>query len=220
MYVVIAGGGRIGRHIAEDQVSSGNDVTVIERDAKRCEALVANHPVLVIQGDAGDTRYLEQAHLDRADVFVATTHDDEENLVACQLARVEFGVRRTISRVNSPKNVAIFTALGIEAVSSTQLISQLLENEFDVGELVHLTSLRGGKVSLVEVRIPTEENAPAARFVTDLTLPHDVVLVAIFRKEAIIIPRGTTQILPGDEVVALTTPELESRLRELLVGKG
>lgn len=218
MYVVIAGGGRIGRYIAEDQVSGGNDVTVIEKDASRCESLVANHPVLVIQGDAGDTRYLEQAHLDRADVFVATTHDDEENLVACQLARVEFGVRRTISRVNTPKNVAIFQALGIEAVSSTQLISQLLENEFNVGDLVHLTSLRGGKVSLVEVRIPEGEGAPGARHVSDLELPHDCVLVAIFRSEAIIIPRGTTQMLPGDDVVALTTPELETRLRELLIG--
>lgn len=218
MYVVIAGGGRIGRYIAEDQVSSGNDVTVIERDASRCEALVANHPVLVIQGDAGDTRYLEQAHLDRADVFVATTHDDEENLVACQLARVEFGVRRTISRVSTPKNVAIFHALGIEAVSSTQLISQLLEKEFNVGDLVHLTSLRGGKVSLVEVRIPDIKGGPEARFVADLDLPHDCVLVAIFRQEAIIIPRGTTQLLPGDDVVALTTPELESRLRSLLHG--
>lgn len=218
MYVVIAGGGRIGRYIAEDQVTNGNDVTVIERDASRCEALVANHPVLVIQGDAGDTRYLEQAHLDRADVFVATTHDDEENLVACQLARVEFGVRRTISRVNTPKNVAIFQALGIEAVSSTQLISQLLEKEFDVSDLVHLTSLRGGKVSLVEVRIPEQDDRPDARFVADLSLPHDCVLVAIFRGDAIIIPRGTTQLLPGDDVVALTTPELESRLRQLLHG--
>ncbi|MFT5223532.1 MAG: trk system potassium uptake protein TrkA, partial [Glaciecola sp.] len=123
-------------------------------------------------------------------------------------------------RVNTPKNVAIFNALGIEAVSSTQSISQLLENEFDVGALVHLTSLRGGKVSLVEVRIPTDEHGPAPRFVSELTLPHDVVLCAIFRNEAIIIPRGTTQVLPGDEVVALTTPELESRLRELLVGKS
>lgn len=222
MYVVIAGGGRIGRYIAEDQVAKGNDVTVIERIASRCEDLVANHPVLVIQGDAGDTRYLEQAHLDRADVFVATTHEDEENLVACQLARVEFGVRRTISRVNTPKNVAIFTKLGIEAVSSTQLISQLLENEFDVGELVHLTSLKGGKVSLVEVRVPGKEadKAPPPRFVSDLDLPHDVVLCAIFRDEQVIIPRGTTQLLPGDEVLALTTPELEDRLRERLVSAG
>ncbi len=220
MYVVIAGGGRIGRYIAEDQVAKGNDVTVIERIAERCEDLVANHPVLVIQGDAGDTRYLEQAHLDRADVFVATTHEDEENLVACQLARVEFGVRRTISRVNTPKNVAIFQKLGIEAVSSTQLISQLLENEFGVGELIHLSSLKGGKVSLVEVRVPAAgegAQVPKARFVSDLDLPHDVVLCAIFREEQVIIPRGTTQLLPGDEVLALTTPELEDRLRQKLV---
>jgi trk system potassium uptake protein len=145
MYVVIVGGGRIGRYIAKDMVSKGHDVTVIERRAERCEQLVAETDVLVIEGDAGDVRYLEQAHVDRADVFVATTHEDDDNLVACQLAKIEFGVKRAISRVNTPKNVEIFETLGIEAVSSTRLISELLENEFSVGDLIRLTSLRGGR---------------------------------------------------------------------------
>ena len=110
--------------------------------------------ILVIEGDACDVRYLEQAHVDRADAFVATTHEDDDNLVACQLAKIEFGVKRAISRVNTPKNVEIFEALGIEPVSSTRLISELLENEFSIGELIHLTTLKGGRVSLVELRIP------------------------------------------------------------------
>ena len=151
MYVIIVGGGRIGRYIAKDMSEKGHDVTVIERRAERCEQLVAETDVLVIEGDAGDVRYLEQAHVDRADVFVATTHEDDDNLVSCQLAKIEFGIKRAISRVNTPKNVEIFEKLGIEAVSSTRLISELLENEFSVGELVRLNSLRGGKVSLVEV---------------------------------------------------------------------
>ena len=219
MYVVLVGGGRIGRHIARDLSDAGHEVTVLEKLADRCEQLVAETDVLVIEGDAGDVRYLEQAHVDRADVFVATTPEDEDNLVSCQLARIEFGVRRTIARVNTPKNVDIFEKLGIEAVSSTRLISELLENEFSVGELIHLTSLKGGRVSLVEIRIPDGPGAPSPRNVQDLDLPHESVIVAIFRGDQTVIPRGDTTLEPGDEVVAITTPELEKRLTKALLGR-
>ncbi len=221
MYVVIVGGGKIGRYIAKDLERKRHEVTIIERHPGRCENLVAETNVLVIEGDAGDVRYLEQAHLDRADVFVATTHEDDDNLVACQLAKVEFGVKRAIARVNTPKNVEIFEKLGIEAVSSTRLISELLENELSVGELIHLYSLKGGRVSLVEVRIPDADTpgAPPPRTVMDLELPYESVLVAFFRGDQTLIPRGETEIHPGDEVVALTTPELEDELRRVLVGE-
>jgi trk system potassium uptake protein TrkA len=217
VYVVIAGGGRIGRYIARDMERKRHDVTVIEQNSTRCEQLVTETSVLVIEGDACDVRYQEQAHVDRADVFVATTHDDENNLVACQLAKIEFGIKRTISRVNTPKNVEIFEKLGIESVSSTRLISELIENEFSVGELIHLTTLKGGKVSLVEVRIPEDGREP--RSVVDLHLPAESILVALFRGNETVIPRGDTQILAGDEVVALTGPENEDVLRARLVGE-
>lgn len=223
MFVVIAGGGKVGRYIAADLVERNHEVCVIERVRDRCETLVANHPILVIEGDAADVKYLEQAQLDRADVFVATTREDDDNLVCCQLARTEFGVKRVISRVNSPKNVEIFELMGIEAVSSTTLMARMLEEEVSVGDLVHLYTLRAGKVDLVEVRIPDsdEPDAPEPRFVSDLELPYESVLVCIFRdvqgSEQTIIPRGSTEVLPGDEVVALTTPELEDRLRRILL---
>ncbi|HSK22798.1 MAG TPA: TrkA family potassium uptake protein [Egicoccus sp.] len=218
MYVVIAGGGKIGRYIAKDMVEKGHEVTVVERIGSRCEQLVAETDVLVIEGDACDVRYLEQAHTDRADVFVATTHEDDDNLVASQLALIEFGVKRAISRVNTPKNVEIFERLGIEPVSSTRLISELLENEFSIGELIHLTSLKGGRVSLVELRIPDGPDGPKPRAIEDLDLPHEAVLVAIFRGTETVIPRGGAQLLPGDEVVVLTSPEFEERLTTTLLG--
>lgn len=220
MYVVIAGGGRIGRYIARDLTEKGHEVTVIERIASRCEELVAATDVLVIEGDACDVQYLEQAHTDRADAFVATTHEDDDNLVACQLARIEFDVKRSISRVNTPKNVEIFEALGIEAVSSTRLISELLENEFSVGELIHLTSLKGGRVGLVELRVPDGPGAPGPRAVQDIKLPLEAILVVVFRGEETIIPHGDTVIRPGDDVVALTSPDLERRLASALLGHG
>jgi trk system potassium uptake protein len=218
MYVLIAGGGRIGRYIAKDLVEKGHEVTILERIASRCEQLVMETDVLVIEGDACDVRYLEQGHADRADVFVATTHEDDDNLVSCQLAKIEFGVRRAISRVNTPKNVEIFETLGIEPVSSTRLISELLENEFSVGELIHLTSLKGGRVQLVELRIPDGPSAPKPRALQALKLPNEAVIVALFRGEETVIPHGATEIRPGDEVVALTTPALEERLTRVLLG--
>ncbi|MFO7960056.1 MAG: TrkA family potassium uptake protein [Nitriliruptoraceae bacterium] len=219
MYLVILGGGRIGRYIARDMFQKGHEVTVIERKASRCEQLVVETDVLVIEGDACDVRYQEQAHTDRADAFVATTHEDDDNLVACQLAKIEFGVRRAISRVNTPKNVEIFAKLGIEPVSSTRLISELLENEFSVGELIHLTSLKGGRVQLVELRVPDGAPARHRRPISELDLPAESIVVAIFRGNETVIPQGSTNLLPGDEVVALTTPELEERLTEALLGR-
>ncbi len=219
MYIVIVGGGRIGRHIARDMYDKGHEVSVIERVANRCERLVIETDILVIEGDACDVRYLQQAHTDRADAFVATTHEDDENLVACQLAKIEFGIKRAISRVSTPKNVEIFEALGIEPVSSTRLISELLENEFSIGELIHLTSLKGGRVSLVELRIPEGPGAPPPRSLADLPLPHAAIVVVIFRGEDTLIPHGATTVEPGDEVVALTTPELEEELTATLLGR-
>jgi len=218
MYIVIVGGGRIGRYISRDLVEKGHEVTVIELESERVETLVAETGVLVIQGDAADLRYLEQAHTELADVFVATTHDDDLNLVACQLADIEFGVKRTISRVNNPKNVEIFQVLGIEAVSSTRLISELIENEFTVGELIHLTTLRGGRVGLIELRIPDGSDAPAPRRLDAIELPEGTVVVVVYRGSQTIVPRGGTEIHPGDEVVALTSPDHEAELTAALIG--
>jgi trk system potassium uptake protein TrkA len=219
VYVVLAGGGRIGRYIAKDLAEKGHEVTVLERIASRCEQLVMDADVLVIEGDACDVRYLEQAHTDRADVFVATTHEDDDNLVACQLSKIEFRVPRAISRVNTPKNVEIFETLGIEPVSSTRLISELLENEFSIGELIHLTSFKGGRVRLVELRIPDGPSAPKPRTLSSLTLPDSSIVVALLRDDEIVIPGGAAEIRPGDEVVAITTPPFEDELTAVLLGR-
>jgi trk system potassium uptake protein TrkA len=123
-----------------------------------------------------------------------------------------------ISRVNDPNNVEIFQTLGIEAVSSTRLISELIENEFSVGELIHLTSLRGGRANLVEIRIPEGPGAPPARRLDAIALPDDSVVVAVFRGDRTLIPRGGTEIVAGDEIIALTGPESGDALSAALLG--
>lgn len=216
MYVVIAGGGKVGRSIAVDLLAERHEVTIIEIIEDRCEELLRDHDLLVIHGDACEVRYLEQARVERADVFVATTHDDDDNFVSCQLALASFGVPRAIARVNAPNNEEIFDRMNIEAVSTTTLISRLLREELTVGELIHLYTLRAGKVNLVEIDIPAGANVPE-RAIVDLDLPRESVLVCIFRNvdgdDQIVIPRGDTTLRPGDQVIALTTPELENELR-------
>lgn len=220
MYVVIAGGGKVGRFIAVELLAEGHDVTIIEKVENRCEQLLRDHDLLVIHGDACDVRYLEQARPERADVFAATTGDDDDNFVACQLALTSFGVPRAIARVNSPRNEEIFRRLGIEAVSTTTLISRLIREEVTVGELIHLTTLRAGKVNLVEIDIPPD-GRPPSKPVAELDLPQESVLVCIFRgDDETVIPRGDTRLQPGDRVIALTTPELEEDLRTAVVPPG
>jgi len=216
MYVVIAGGGKVGRAIAVDLLADKHDVAIIELIEDRCEELLRDHDLLVIHGDACEVRYLEQARVERADVFVATTHEDDDNFVACQLALASFAVPRAIARVNAPYNEAIFDRMNIEAVSTTTLISRLIREELTVGELIHLYTLRAGKVNLVEIDIPLDAR-DAERAIVDLDLPRESVLVCIFRNvddaDEIVIPRGDTTLQPGDQVIALTTPELEDELR-------
>lgn len=219
MYAVIAGGGKVGRAIAADLLNEGHEVTIIEMIPERTEQLQREHDLLVINGDATDVRYLEQARPDRADVFVATTRNDDVNYVACQLARITFDVQRVISRVNSPRNEGLFHAMGIEAVSTTTLISRLIREQATVGDLIHLYTLRAGELNLVEIDIPAD--VPAyRRDVSQLELPQESVLVCVFRGEVTVIPRGDTRLQAGDQVIALTTPDLEDELREAILDHG
>jgi trk system potassium uptake protein len=219
VYIVLAGGGKVGRFIAVELLGDGHAVTIIERVEERCENLLRDHDLLVIHGDACDVRYLEQARLERADVFVATTGDDDDNFVACQLARTSFGVPRVISRVNTPRNEEIFSKLNIEAVSTTTLISRLIREEVTVGDLIHLYTLRRGKANLVEVDIPRDDRKDSPPLM-ELDLPEDSVIVCVFRGDETVIPHGGTTLRPGDQVIALTTPQFEDELRATVLGEG
>ena len=215
MYVVIAGGGKVGRAIAAELLQEGHGVAVIERVEGRCEQLLMEHDLLVIHGDACDVRYLEQAKVDRADVFAATTRSDEENFVACRLALTSFAkVPRAIARVNAPANEELFEQLGIEPVSTTRLISRLIHEEVTVEDLVRLHTIQGGRLDVVEVAFAHDKQPPADEL-GDLALPESVVPLCLIRgvDEEVILPDDQVGLQPGDRLVALTTPELEGELR-------
>jgi len=218
MYVFVVGGGKVGYFLSQALVEEGHEVLVLEKDSERYETISRDLGDVVMLGDGCELRTLHEAGMQRAEVVVAVTGDDEDNLVVCQMAKSHFNVKRTLARVNNPKNEAIFKRLGVDdTVNSTRVIFSLLQQEVDVGELVPLSALRRGDIELVEVELTGD--APAVnQVIKDIHLPGDTVLAAIIRNEQILLPSGTTELLAGDEVIALTRPAQALSLRELLTG--
>ena len=184
MYVVINGGGKVASYLARTLLENGHDVALIEKRADVVEKLALELPsnALMILGDGCDAGYQDDAGVARADVFVSVTGDDDDNLVACQLARVAFGVPRAVSRVNNPKNEHIFNALGIEAISSTTIISRMIEEEATVGDIRTLATLRKGNMAIVEIELPVDRCVVCNKPVSTLNLPPNCVLVAVVRE--------------------------------------
>jgi len=221
MYIVINGGGKVGSYLARTMLESGHDVALIEKRAEIVEKLVSELPgrVLLIHGDGCDAAFQEDAGVGRAEVFVATTGDDDDNLVACQLAKVAFGLPRAIARVNNPKNEHIFNALGIEAISSTTIISRMIEEEATVGDIRTLIALRKGNMAIVEIELPTDRCVVCNKAVSELDLPVDCILVALVRGEdEVVTVHGDTLLQPGDQVIAFTAVEHEKTLKKALTG--
>jgi trk system potassium uptake protein TrkA len=220
MKVVVTGGGAIGRHVAADLVSRGHQVTLIEQDRATVDDLRADVPeVHVMLGDACEPWVLEDAELSQADVVVAATGDDEDNLVTALLAKQEFAVPRVLARVNHPKNEWLFTEQwGVDtAVSPPHMLTSMVEEAVTSGDLVQLLRLEGGRISIVEMKL--EADSPAAgRPIYELRLPSDAAIVAILRDGHVVIPQPETVFGEGDELVALAAGGAEQELRAAIVG--
>ncbi len=221
MYIVINGGGKVGSYLAQTMVDAGREVALIERRAEVIEKLAAELPqrILLIHGDGCDASFQEDAGVGRADVFVAATGDDDDNLVACQLAKVAFGAPRAIARVNNPKNEDIFNAMGIEAISSTTIIARMIEEEATVGDIRTLVALRRGSMAIVEIELPVDRCVVCGKAVAEIGLPVDCVLIAVIRgTDEVLAVHGQTRLEPGDVVIAFTAVEQEKALKKALTG--
>jgi len=220
MRIVVTGGGAIGRHVAADLVSRGHEVTLIEQDRATVDDLRADVPeVHVMLGDGCEPWVLEDAELAQADVVVAATGDDEDNLVTALLAKQEFAVPRVLARVNHPKNEWLFTdQWGVDtAVSPPHMLTSMVEEAVTSGDLVQLLRLEGGRISIVEMKL--EADSPAAgRPIYELRLPSDAAIVAILRDGHVVIPQPETVFGEGDELVALAAGGAEQELRAAIVG--
>ncbi|HTX53990.1 MAG TPA: NAD-binding protein [Candidatus Baltobacteraceae bacterium] len=220
MFIVINGGGKVGAYLGRTLGDKGHHIAIIEKRPEILDRMAEDLPstILLIEGDGCSLKHQEDAGVARADVFVAVTGEDEDNLVSCQLAKARFGVKRTVARVNNPKNERIFRELGIEGISSTSVISQLIEEEMTAGDILTLHVLEKGRLALVEVLMPDDHGSASHQAIADLTLPEKTVLVSVVRGEMVIVPRGSTRLEPGDRVIAITAVEREKELRRVLAG--
>jgi trk system potassium uptake protein TrkA len=217
--VAIAGGGNVGRHIADELGVAGHEVLVIEIDGALVERVRDAHPVAWIVGDACEPTTLQAAALERCDVVVAATGDDEDNLVVSLLAKQEFAVPRVVARVNHPKNHWLFNeSWGVDvSVSTPHLLTALVNEAVSVGSLVRLLELEGGNATLIEVTLA--DDSPAVdRAIVDLGFPREATVVAVVRAGHVVVPRGETVLTPGDEVLVLVTGDAELLVKGILVG--
>ncbi|MDO9557695.1 MAG: NAD-binding protein [Coriobacteriia bacterium] len=221
MYIVVNGGGKVASYLAKTLLERKHQVALIEKREDVAHKLASEllGAPLIVHGDGCDVAYQEDAGVGRADVFVAATGDDDDNLVSCQLAKVAFGVPRAVARVNNPKNEHIFNALGIEAISSTTIISRMIEEEATVGDIHTLSALRKGDMAIVEVTLPVDRCVVCGKKVAELSLPGDCILVALLRGEEVVTVHGDTEMQPGDTVIAFTSVEHEKTLKKALTGE-
>jgi trk system potassium uptake protein TrkA len=218
MYAIVVGGGKVGYYLAKTLLSEGHEVLVIEKDRKKSERIAEELGSIVLRGDGCEATTLAEVGTSRADVIVAVTGDDEDNLVICQMAKKKFNVGRTIARINNPKNEHIFKLLGIDAtVSSTNVIMSQIEQEIPQQALVHLLKLRHAEVEIVEV-VVGEGSPIAGKQLRSIALPPECAISIVVRDEKLIIPTGETVLRLGDEVIALTKVEQEASLRRALLG--
>jgi trk system potassium uptake protein len=217
--VVVTGGGKVGRHLAVDLAERGHEVTLIEvnKTVATRAAMEVPDAVNVLLGDACEPYVLEEAKLGQADVIVAATGDDEDNLVTSLLAKQEFAVPRVLARVNHSENEWMFTEQwGVDAaVSPPAILTALVEEAVTVGDVVRLLKLERGKVTLVELTLEPGSKV-VGRPLYELRLPLDSAIVAIVRDEHVVIPQPETVFAEGDEVMAIARPEAEEELRRVL----
>lgn len=217
MFIVIAGGGKVGSYLASVLLQSGNEVAVIEETLKTADQLsvMLEGGYLVIHGDGCDSRYQEDAGIRRADVFVATTGLDDSNLVACEIAQRVFHVPRVIARVNNPKNLRIFREVGIECVSSTTLIANLIEEEALLGSVSVVSSLTHGNVALTEVVVPRmrHHSNEAGVDIDSLPLPDNVLIAAVATKDDVVVASDNLVMYPGDKVIVVADNDVLDEVR-------
>jgi trk system potassium uptake protein TrkA len=216
MRVAIAGAGNVGRSIAAELVDNGHQVLLIDKDPRAIKAEAVDQADWLL-ADACELSSLEEAGLDSCDVAIAATGDDKANLVMSLLAKTEFGVPRTVGRVNHPKNEWMFNEVwGVDvAVSTPRLMTALVEEAVSIGDLVRIFTFQQSQATMVELTLPPTSPVVGA-LVGDVMLPADTVLVCILREERPIAPSRDDTLEANDELMFVTVPESEDELQELL----
>ena len=203
MKAIIVGGGKVGFYLAKTLAEHGHVATVIERRAERCQYIADQLDIPVICADGSTLDALTMARAEEAEALAGVTGRDEDNLIVCQLAKRHFGVARTIARINNPKNVDIMKKLGVDIpVSSTGTLASIIEREIDTSAIKQLLTINRGEGSITEITLPPNFKHNG-KTLTQIALPQQSVLVAIYRDGAMLIPRGATVLMAGDRILVV-----------------
>jgi len=220
MNILIVGGGRIVYFLARTFFSKGYDVTIINRKEQECSSLARQLKATVVLGNATEPQILKEALTSSMDAVLAVTPNDEDNLIICQLAKLNFGVQKTLALVNDPDNEQIFQQLGVTtAFSTTRMISKLIEQRTGFDEIVGLFSVAENKVNVTEIILP--KNSPVlGKSLTEISLPENCLIACILRDSEPVIPRGNTTLCANDRLVLVTLPQNHGAVLKLLTGSN
>jgi trk system potassium uptake protein len=220
MYIIIVGAGKVGWNLARELLEKEHEVTVIEEDRHRYLTVEQELEHNVQYGDASELWVLERAGIQRADMVIAVTGDDEDNILICQVAREKYLVERIIARVNNPRNLQHFELLGIKpSVSATDLILRLIEHEVPEYGLVHLLDFPEERLEIIEMLLEQDSKVAGQR-VGDLDMPEGSLLISVLREGRGFVPGPDTVLEPGDEVLAVLDPGREEDLKDFLGPDG
>ncbi len=220
MFIIIVGGGKVGRYLTRVFLEKSYRVVLIERDEKKVEYLREKYDIEVLWGDGSEHELLEKAGIEECDVVLAVTEDDQDNLVICQLAERKYNISKTFTRVNTPGNEKLFSWLGVNvAVSSASILSAMVENEGTISDFSSLLNKDQDRLKLVRINVE-EDSEIVNKKLNEIDLPLESVLVAILRGENSLVPRGNTKVIAKDTILALTKPELKEELLNIFNKKA
>jgi trk system potassium uptake protein TrkA len=217
MYIIIVGGGRLGYYLLKALLKEGHEVLVLEKDARVCKTITDELGSVCFRGDGCEASTLAEVGTGRADMFVAVTGDDEDNLVSCQVAKHKHNVPRTIARLRNPKNAALFKKLGVDVtVNTTDLIIEAIEHEVPTHPVTQLLTLDEQGLVIVDVKIPAKSSV-IGKMVKDLPLPAESKLALIIpTKGSAHVPVAHTVLQPGDQIIAITPSQYREELEKAL----
>ena len=220
MYVIIAGAGKVGWNLARELIAKDREVTLIESDHRRYRIIEEELEHAAQYGDATELWVLERAGIQRADLVVAVTGDDEDNMLVCQVAKEKYLCDRIIARVNNPRNHDHFRLLGIQpAVSATDLILRLIEHEVPRYGLVHLLALEEERLEIIELEV-TPDAPTVGEKVTDIALTEGSLIISVLRGKTGFVPKPDTVIEAGDEVLIVLDSGLEEAITAFFAPDG
>ncbi len=220
MYIVVVGAGKVGWNLSRELIDKGNEVTLVENDPNRYLVVEEELEHAVQQGDGSEIWVLERAGIERADMVIAVTGDDEDNILICQVAREKYGIERVISRCNNPRNIEHFDLLGVKpVVSATDLILRLIEHEVPKYGTLHLLDLPQERLEIIELEV-AEESPAAGKEVKDLGLPDGSLVISILRDGMGFVPLSDSVVEAGDEVLLVLDTGLEEKVAARFTAPG